>query len=60
MVLEWIRRHDPSFDGFLRAFLFTERPITTVEGAPGSGNGRRDGGGPAGPTATIGSLRGGR
>lgn len=38
MVLEWIRRRDPAFDGMLREFLFTEGPITEVEekatGAP--------------------------
>jgi hypothetical protein len=28
MVLEWIRRHDPVFDGHLRKYLFTTEPIT--------------------------------
>jgi ferritin-like protein len=61
MVLEWIRRRDPSFDGVLRAFLFTDGPITALEpgsptgsaprGAAGSGNG---------PFVTVGSLRGTR
>lgn len=27
MVLEWIRRHDPSFDKELKDYLFTEKPI---------------------------------
>lgn len=27
MVLEWIRRQDPTFDGHLRDFLFTDKPI---------------------------------
>lgn len=27
MVLEWIRRRDPTFDGYLRDFLFTDKPI---------------------------------
>lgn len=27
MVLEWIRRQDPTFDKELRDFLFTEKPI---------------------------------
>ncbi len=27
MVLEWIRRKDPTFDKELRDFLFTDRPI---------------------------------
>ena len=28
MVLEWIRRHDPVFDGHLKKYLFTVEPIT--------------------------------
>ena len=28
MVLEWIRRRDPTFDKELRDFLFTDTPIT--------------------------------
>jgi len=28
MVLEWIRRNDPSFDKELKDFLFTTKPIT--------------------------------
>ena len=60
MVLEWIRRRDPSFDEFLRTFLFTERPITALEPAPPAGNGRRGAAGGASlPSATVGSLRGG-
>jgi len=27
MVLEWLRRQDPTWDGFLRRYLFTERSI---------------------------------
>ncbi len=27
MVLEWIRRKDPKFDGELKDYLFTEKPI---------------------------------
>ena len=27
MVLEWIRRQDPTFDKELRDFLFTDKPI---------------------------------
>ena len=27
MVLEWIRRRDPKFDGELKDYLFTEKPI---------------------------------
>ena len=28
MVLEWIRRKDPTFDKQLKKFLFTDKPIT--------------------------------
>ena len=28
MVLEWIRRQDPTFDKELKDFLFTEKPLT--------------------------------
>jgi uncharacterized protein len=63
MVLEWIRRHDPSFDTKLREYLFTEGSIVGREQASEAkeplGNGAA-----ASRTATImatvGSLRGGR
>jgi ferritin-like protein len=61
MVLEWIRRRDPAFDEVLRAFLFTERPITALEPGSPTGNGRRGGGGEGGtgqPLVSVGSLRG--
>jgi ferritin-like protein len=61
MVLEWIRRRDPSFDEVLRAFLFTERPITALEPTSPTGNGPRGAPGrPSEPFATVGSLRGAR
>ena len=28
MVLEWIRRKDPTFDNELKDFLFTDKPLT--------------------------------
>jgi ferritin-like protein len=31
MVLEWIRRRDPSFDKELRDYLFTDQPIVGLE-----------------------------
>jgi uncharacterized protein len=31
MVLEWIRRNSPEFEGYLRTYLFTDAPITEVE-----------------------------
>src|SRR5581483_10621867 len=53
MALEWLRRHDPELDRFLRQYLFTEGSITGIEEATESG------GAPAGNGATlgIGSLR---
>jgi ferritin-like protein len=61
MVLEWIRRRDPSFDEVLRSFLFTERPITALEpGAPTGHAPRGAAAGPNGPFVTVGSLRGAR
>jgi ferritin-like protein len=61
MILEWIRRRDPSFDEVLRAFLFTDRPITALEPAAPTGHAHR-GAGPGGsePFVTVGSLRGAR
>jgi uncharacterized protein len=31
MTLEWLRRHDPTWDLVLRTYLFTEVPIVEVE-----------------------------
>jgi uncharacterized protein len=31
MLLEWLRRYDSDFDGYLRTYLFTEAPILEVE-----------------------------
>ena len=62
MVLEWIRRHDPTFSGKLREFLFTEGPIVGREQAleqaerGGGGNGK----GTEHASVRLGSLRGGR
>jgi ferritin-like protein len=30
MVLEWLRRNDPTLDGFLRRYLFAERSIAEL------------------------------
>ena len=63
MVLEWIRRHDPSFDAKLREYLFTEGSIVGREEAVGkrelSTNGA-NGARITPPLLTLGSLRGGR
>jgi uncharacterized protein len=61
MTLEWIRRHNPTFDANLRGYLFTEGSITAREGAVVGGNqGNGDGAGTSGQGASVGSLRGGR
>ena len=53
MALEWLRRHDPELDRFLRQYLFTEGSITEIEvAAEAAGNG--DGNG---ASLGIGSLR---
>jgi ferritin-like protein len=31
MLLEWIRRHEPRFDKELRDYLFTDKPIASLE-----------------------------
>lgn len=31
MVMEWIRRKDPSFDKELKDYLFTDKPIVDLE-----------------------------
>lgn len=31
MLLEWIRRQDPTFDKELRDYLFTDKPIAELE-----------------------------
>ena len=43
MVLEWIRRHDPVFEGHLKKYLFSSEPITETEEAaqPQRTGGRR-------------------
>jgi uncharacterized protein len=60
MVLEWIRRHDPGFEGKLRAYLFTEGSIVgreaAVEATPAGDAPRETNGTPI----SLGSLRGGR
>ncbi len=48
MTIEWLRRHDPIFDGHLRTYLFTTGDIVAVEAAAEAS------GGPA--AATSGSL----
>jgi ferritin-like protein len=64
MVLEWIRRRDPSFDAKLREYLFTEGSIVgrerAVEASEKPANGNGDGARATSAGITVGSLRGGR
>ena len=69
MVLEWIRRHDPKFDEYLRTYLFKEgQEITFIEEQMEAQELSRGGSAPAveptdtptereQPTFTVGSLR---
>jgi ferritin-like protein len=54
MTLEWLRRHDPALDGFLRTYLFTDRPIVGEEREAERGDG--DGAAPAAARSDEGSL----
>ena len=57
MVLEWIRRKNPTFEARLREYLFTEAPIVGREAVLMNRNGaarHRE------PRVSVGSLRGGR
>ena len=60
MVLEWIRRHDRTFEAKLREYLFTEGSIVGREKALEAAEtaGRPNGSGSA--SVTLGSLRGGQ
>jgi uncharacterized protein len=63
MVLEWIRRHDATFDAKLREYLFTEGSIVGREarleqrGAAGADSAAANG---SGAGVSLGSLRGSR
>lgn len=60
MVLEWLRRHDPSWDRVLRQYLFTDQPIVgleeAIEAAEGTASSGDAEGGPD-PDVSLG-LRG--
>jgi ferritin-like protein len=62
MALEWLRRHDPVLDHYLRAYLFTQGPIAAREAAVKDvdGAGASDGSPASGHSLGIGDLRGGR
>ncbi len=63
MTLEWLRRHDAVLDGYLRKYLFTDRPVTAIEDDDGGGGGDHAAA-PSAPKTSddgslgIGSLRG--
>jgi hypothetical protein len=57
MVLEWIRRHDRTFEAKLREYLFTEGSIVQREKALDKGEAARANGT---SSVSLGSLRGGR
>jgi ferritin-like protein len=50
MVLEWLRRSDPTFERYLRKYLFTDRSIVAIED-------ELDNGAAPKAAATVGSLR---
>jgi ferritin-like protein len=56
MVLEWLRRNDPTLDQHLRTFLFSDGPIGEKEAAATAGTAPVSGGGDG--SLGIGSLRG--
>ncbi|MGE0744654.1 MAG: encapsulin-associated ferritin-like protein [Rhodospirillales bacterium] len=58
MVLEWLRRRDPTLDEHLRTYLFSEGPITAIEKSATAGEGGEAGAAPAGDGSLgIGSLK---
>jgi len=57
MVLEWIRRHDRTFEAKLREYLFTEGSIVKREKAIEKGAAARTNGD---SSVSLGSLRGGQ
>jgi len=60
MVLEWIRRRDPVFAGFLRTYLFKSGDIVDIEaateGKDSAGEARPASDDTAKPMLTVGSL----
>src|SRR5262249_28855351 len=57
MVLEWLRRHDPTLDEHLRTYLFTKKSVLEIEHEAESGDGGDDKSAGDGCLG-IGSLRG--
>ena len=57
MVLEWLRRGDPTFSQHLKTFLFTEGPLTGIEATMDEGGGAGHNGSSSDGSLGIGSLR---
>jgi hypothetical protein len=58
MILEWIRRNNAEFEGYLRTYLFTEAPIIAVEhAAEEEGGGDRPPPTPSDRQFTVGSMK---
>ena len=53
MLLEWLRRHDPTLDAHMRTYLFSEGPVTEIEA------GADDAGGVGPGSLGLGGLKGG-
>ena len=58
MLLEWLRRRDPKWDRNLRTYLFTDKPVLSIEKDDKAEGG--EGGAPSDGDSSlgIGSLRG--
>jgi uncharacterized protein len=58
MALEWLRRHDPSWDQFLRQYLFTDEPIVEIEAVAEADTDPAGAGGPGDGSLGLGRLAG--
>lgn len=54
MLLEWLRRNVPEFDGELKTYLFQDAPITRIEEGAEAGDPAEDGVTPAGGAGSLG------
>ena len=58
MLLEWLRRRDAKWDQNLRTYLFTDKPILSIEKEDKAGGGEGGAKGHEQGSLGIGSLRG--
>ncbi len=56
MTLEWLRRNDPGFDGQLREWLFTDKPLGVDDDERGDGADDGEVAAPSGAAGSRGSL----